>query len=83
MDRDAVIRLLCEILRGTATLTVAACRGKDALFDDGQIVGTWTWDTNKTSVTYAIIPGYGSTQVDKAAKRQANTLSETLRIRWE
>lgn len=48
----------------------------------GQIVGTWAWDTSRARVTYAIIPGYDSTQVDKEARRQANTLSETLRIHW-
>ncbi len=34
MDRDATIRWLAQILYGTAPLRDAACRGRDALFDD-------------------------------------------------
>ncbi|MGH3921257.1 MAG: DNA glycosylase AlkZ-like family protein, partial [Pseudonocardiaceae bacterium] len=50
---------------------------------DGQIVGTWAWDTKKARVMYTIIPGYDSAQVHKEARRQANTLSKTLRARWD
>ncbi len=38
VDREATIRLLCEILRGTAALPGAACRGCSGIFDD-QLAG--------------------------------------------
>lgn len=48
----------------------------------GQIIGTWAWDANKMAVTYSIMHGYGSHGLSKQARRQANALSETLRLRW-
>lgn len=48
----------------------------------GQIIGTWAWDVNKMAVTYSIMHGYGSHGLSKQARRQANALSETLRLRW-
>lgn len=48
----------------------------------GQIIGTWVWDAKETAVTYSIMRGYGSSGLSKQARRQANALSETLRLRW-
>ena len=48
----------------------------------GQIIGTWAWDASKVAVAYSIIRGYGSPELSKEVRRQAQTLSETLRLRW-
>lgn len=48
----------------------------------GQVIGTWTWDASKMAVTYSIMRGYGSPELSKEARRQANALSQTLRLRW-
>ncbi len=50
---------------------------------DGQVVGTWAWDRNKTAVTYSIIHDYDSPGLRKQAMCRAKTLSETLRLRWD
>ncbi|MBV9140517.1 MAG: winged helix DNA-binding domain-containing protein [Pseudonocardiales bacterium] len=49
---------------------------------DGQIVGSWAWDASRMAVTYSIIRSYGSAGLRKETRRQANVLSETLRLRW-
>lgn len=48
----------------------------------GQVIGTWAWDASKMAVTWAIIRGYGSPELAKEVRRQAQALSETLRLRW-
>ncbi|MGQ0774838.1 MAG: DNA glycosylase AlkZ-like family protein [Pseudonocardiales bacterium] len=48
----------------------------------GQVVGTWAWDPKKMAVTYSIIHGHNSPGLGAQAMFQANTLSETLRLRW-
>jgi hypothetical protein len=48
----------------------------------GQVIGTWAWDVSKMAVTYSIMRGYGSPELSKEARNQANTLSQTLRLRW-
>lgn len=48
----------------------------------GQIIGTWVWDASKMSVTCSIMYGYGSPELSKEARRQAKTLTKTLRLRW-
>ena len=48
----------------------------------GQVIGTWAWDASKMAVAYSIMRGYGSLELSKAARRQANALSQTLRLRW-
>jgi hypothetical protein len=52
------------------------------IIHNGLVIGTWSWDASKTAVTYSIARGYGSPGLRKQAKRQANALSETLRLRW-
>jgi len=48
----------------------------------GQIIGTWAWNASKMGVVYSIIRGYGSPELSTEVRRQAQTLSETLRLRW-
>lgn len=48
----------------------------------GQVIGTWAWDSSKMAVAYSIMYGYGSPELSKEARRQAKTLTETLRLRW-
>ncbi len=52
------------------------------ILHDGQVIGTWAWDASKMAVTCSIMYGYGSPELSKEARRQAKTLTETLRLRW-
>lgn len=52
------------------------------MIHNGLVIGTWSWDASKTAVTYSIARGYGAPGLRKQAKRQANALSEILRLRW-
>lgn len=44
------------------------------IMHDGLVIGTWSWDASKATVTYSIAHGYDSPELRKQAKRQANAL---------
>lgn len=49
---------------------------------DGQVVGTWGWDSSRKTVTASLAHGYGSPQLRQAIKRPAVAMTSSLRAGW-
>jgi Winged helix DNA-binding domain len=52
------------------------------LAHNGQIVGTWAWDSPSRQVVCAIARGYGSAELRRSLKRQTQVTTEALRAGW-
>jgi hypothetical protein len=49
---------------------------------DGQVVGTWTWDTKIKAITFSIDRELNFTELHREAASLANALSDALRLGW-
>lgn len=52
------------------------------IVQDGQVVGTWSWDVAKRRVTTSIARGYGSAELSREVPRHRERLTEALRAGW-
>ncbi|OLF11584.1 hypothetical protein BLA60_11600 [Actinophytocola xinjiangensis] len=49
---------------------------------DGQLAGTWKWDTGKKAVGWSLVSSCRSTVLRREIRHRAHTLTEALRLGW-